>query len=67
MSCPQAYQIKLTYQNNVWLAQNYWYTPGTLNFMTLQGQENKTPIDTLDRASTIRLNSVCGLNFQLPE
>jgi len=69
--CSQAngqllYQIKLTYQDSIWLAQNYWYTAGTLNFTTLQGQQNKTPIDTIDRALTFQLNNACGLNFQFP-
>lgn len=69
-SCPQAngtplYQIKLTYQSDVWLAQNYWYTAGTLNFITLQGEQNKTPISSIDRALTFQLNRDCGVNFQL--
>jgi len=69
-SCPQAngallYQIKLTYQNNIHLAQKYWYTPGTLNFITVQGEENKTPIDTIDPV-TFQLNQSCGMNFTLP-
>jgi hypothetical protein len=68
-SCPQVngmplYQIKLTYQSDVWLAQKYWYTPGTLNFITLQGEEKKTPIDSIDAGLTDRLNRACGLSFQ---
>jgi hypothetical protein len=70
-SCLQAngkpyYLIKLTYQNNVWVAQDYWYTAGTLNFITLQGEQNKTPISTIDRALTFQLNRDCGVIFQLP-
>jgi hypothetical protein len=70
-SCPQTNGrpldlIKLTYQDKVWLTQDYWYTPGTLNFVTLQGELNKTPIDSIDRAATTQLNRVCGVNFQLP-
>jgi len=70
-SCPQAngkplYVIKLTYQNNAWLAQDYWYTAGTLNFITLQGEQNKTPIGSIDRALTYQLNRDCGVIFQLP-
>jgi hypothetical protein len=70
-SCPQAngkplYLIKLTYENNVWVAQDYWYTAGTLNFITLQGEQNKTPIDSIDRALTLQLNRDCGVAFQLP-
>jgi hypothetical protein len=70
-SCPQAngkplYLIKLTYQNNAWVAQDYWYTEGTLNFITLQGEQNKTPISSIDRALTFQLNRDCGVVFQLP-
>jgi len=70
-SCPRSngeplYLIKLTYQNNVWVAEDYWYTEGTLNFITLQGEQNKTPIDSIDRALTIQLNRDCGVVFQLP-
>ena len=70
-SCPQTSGrpldlIKLTYQDKVWLAQDYWYTPGTLNFVTLQGELNKTPISSIDLAVTVQLNRVCGVNFQLP-
>jgi hypothetical protein len=70
-SCPQAngkplYLIKLTYQNNAWVAQDYWYTAGTLNFITLQGEQNKTPISSIDRALTYQLNRECGVVFQLP-
>jgi len=70
-SCPQAngrplYLIKLTYQNNAWVAQDYWYTAGTLNFLTLQGEQNKTPISSIDRALTFQLNRDCGVGFQLP-
>jgi hypothetical protein len=69
--CPQAngqplFLIKLTYGNQVWMSQNYWYTADTLNFITLQGQQNKTPISSIDRDATFRLNSACGLNFQWP-
>jgi len=70
-SCPQGngtplYLIKLTYQNNVWAAQNYWYTAGTLNFVTSQGEQKMTPINSIDRAATIQLNRDCGLVFQFP-
>jgi hypothetical protein len=69
--CPQAngrpfYLIKLTYDNGAWLSQNYWYTADTLNFITVKGQQNKTPISTIDWDATFQLNGQCGLNFQLP-
>jgi hypothetical protein len=70
VSCPQAngapvYQIKLTYSNEIWLTTNYWYTAGTLNFMTMQGEVKKTPINSIDPI-TLQLNQACGLNFQGP-
>ena len=70
-SCPQAngkplYLIKLTYANNVWVAQDYWYTSDTLSFVTVQGEQNKTPVSSIDRAATFQLNHDCGVNFQLP-
>jgi hypothetical protein len=69
--CPQAngqplFLIKLTYGSQVWLSQDYWYTADTLNFTTPQGQQNKTPISSIDHDATFRLNSACGLNFQWP-
>jgi hypothetical protein len=71
VSCPQVngaplYQIKLTYQDNIYLAQKYWYTPGTLNFITAQGEEKKMPINTIDPV-TFQLNQSCGLNFTMPQ
>ena len=70
-SCPQTngrplYLIKLTYQDKVWLAQDYWYTPGTLNFVTSQSELNKTPVNSIDRAVTDQLNRECGVDFQFP-
>jgi len=71
-SCPQAngaplYQIKLTYQNDIWLAQNYWYRDGTLTFVTLSGEPKKTPQDSIDRALTYQLNNGCGVHFEFPK
>jgi hypothetical protein len=71
-SCAQSngtplYLIKLTYQDKIWVAREYWYTPGTLNFITWQSELNKTPISTIDRSLTFQLNQECGLNFQFPK
>jgi hypothetical protein len=60
------YLVKLTYQDKVWLARQYWFTPGTLNFITSQSELKKTPINSIDRAVTFQLNSSCGVNFQMP-
>jgi hypothetical protein len=32
----------------------------------LQGEQNKTPISSIDRALTFQLNRDCGVVFQLP-
>ncbi len=69
--CPQVngrpvYQIKLTYQNNIWVAQDYWYKDGTLMFITLQGEQKKTPANTVEPAATLTLNGRCGVASQLP-
>jgi hypothetical protein len=69
--CPESdgaplYLIKLTYEDEVWVARDYWYTAGTLNFVTFQRELNKTPISSIDRALTFQFNRACGLNFQFP-
>jgi hypothetical protein len=61
------YLVKLTYQDKIWLARQYWYTPGTLNFITSQSELKMTPIDSIDRAVTFQLNRGCGVNFVLPK
>ena len=33
-------------------------------FETVQGEEKKTPIDSVDVGLTSQLNSACGVNFQ---
>lgn len=60
------YLIKLTYDHHVWVSQDYWYTADTLNFITPQGEQNKTPISSIDGDATFRLNGECGLNFRWP-
>ena len=70
-SCPvmngmPLYLIKLTYQDKIWAARDYWYTPGTLNFVSTQSELHKTPTNTIDRGATFQLNRGCGINFQFP-
>ncbi len=55
------------YQKNIWVTQDYSYAEGNLIFKTLQGEEKKTPIRSIDRALTLQLNRNCGLSFQLPQ
>jgi len=70
-SCLQAngrpvYLIKLTYQDRVYMAVDYWYTPGTFNFVTAQSEVKMTPIGSIDRGATVQLNRDCGVDLQLP-
>ena len=55
-----------TYQDNLLVTHDYWYTEETLNFVTIQEERIETPINSIDRALTRQLNRECGVNFQLP-
>jgi len=59
-------KVQLTYQDNLWVAHEYWYTNGILNFVTLEGEQKQTPVSSIDRAITLQLNRECDVNFQLP-
>jgi len=52
------------YQDNIWVAHDYSYTNGILNFVTQQGEQKHTPVSSVDSAITLQLNRECGLNFQ---
>jgi hypothetical protein len=55
------------YQNNIWVAHDYSYTNGILNFVTQEGEQKQTPVSSIDSAITLQLNRECGLNFQFPK
>jgi hypothetical protein len=55
------------YQDNIWVAHDYWYTKGILNFVTQEGEQKQTPVSSIDSAITLQLNRECGLNFQFPK
>jgi len=55
-----------THQENLSVAHNYWYTEGTLNFVTVQEERIEMPINSIDRTLTLQLNRECGVNFQFP-
>lgn len=59
-------KIQLTYQNNIWVANDYWYKEGTVNFVTLLGERKQTPINSINRALTLQLNRECDVNFEFP-
>jgi hypothetical protein len=60
------YLIKLKEQDNVCVAQAYWYTNQTLHFVTLEGEHKQVPVTSIDRALTLQLNNERHVEFQLP-
>ena len=60
------YLIKLKGQDNVCMAQAYWYTEQTLHFITLEGENKQVPTSSIDRALTLQLNAERHVDFQLP-
>ena len=59
-------KVQLTYQDNLWVAHEYWYSKGILNFVTLEGEQKQTPVSSIDREITLQLNRECDVNFQFP-
>ena len=55
------------YQDNIWVARDYWYMKGIINFVTQEGEQKQTPVSSIDSAITLQLNRECGLNFQFPK
>jgi hypothetical protein len=60
-------QMQLTYQNNLVVAHDYWYTEGSLNYVTMQEERIKTPINSFNWTLTLQLNRECGVDFQVPQ
>lgn len=60
-------KLQSTYQNNLSVAHDYWYTEGKLNFVTMQDERISTSISSVDRALTLQLNRECGVNLQFPK
>lgn len=57
-------KVPPTYQNNIWVAQDYSFKERTLDFTTVDGEQKKTSIGSVDRTLTLQLNRECGANFQ---
>jgi len=55
------------YQDNIWVAHDYSYTNGILNFVTQQGEQKHTPVSSVDSAITLQLNRECGVKFEFPK
>jgi len=60
------YLIALLGQDNICAAQAYWVTGNTLHFTTLESQARQAPINSIDRALTLRLNRDRHVDFLLP-
>jgi hypothetical protein len=48
-------------------ASSYRVEAGSFQFVTLDGEKKQTPVDSLDRPLTLRLNRERRVPFQLPE
>jgi hypothetical protein len=60
-------KIPPTYQNNLWVAQDYSFDAGTLKFTTVNGEQKQTSLRFVDRALTLQLNRECSANFSFPQ
>ena len=61
------YLIAFQNQSNIRAAEAYWVTDGTLHFITLQHEQRRAPLNTVDRALTTRLNRERHVDLRLPE
>ncbi len=52
----RSHKVHMTYQDNLWVTREYWYTEGIFNFVTLEGEQKRTPVSSVDRAITLQLN-----------
>lgn len=52
--------------HTVYAARAYWVEDGTLHYITIQGDENSTSLDLVDRALSQRLNRDRRVAFGLP-
>jgi hypothetical protein len=60
-------KIPPTYQDNIWIVRDYSYSEGTLSFATIEGEQKKTSINSVDRALTLQLNRECDVTFRYPQ
>jgi hypothetical protein len=60
------YLIAFKGQNNIRAAQAYWVTGDIFHFVTLQGEQRQSPVNSIDRALTSRLNRDRHIDFRLP-
>lgn len=59
--------ITLLQLKNGWMygLTDYWVEGGNLHYVTNYGGKNSIPLDQIDLATTIRLNSERGVEFAL--
>jgi hypothetical protein len=60
------YLIAFKNQENIRAAEAYWVEGSTLHYVTLQHEQRQSPLDSVDRALTYRLNRERHLDFRLP-
>jgi len=49
------------------VADDYGYSKGILNFLTLEGERKNMPVGSIDRVLTLQVNRECGVNFEFPK
>ena len=64
-SQPTTYLIALNH-DDIRLAEQYWVKSGTLYYLMADHQERTVPVNSLDLALTMRLNSERNVAFSLP-
>ena len=62
---PITYLIALK-NDGIRIAEQYWVKNGTLYYLLADHQQRTVPVDSLDLALTIRLNSERNVEFYLP-
>ena len=62
---PTTYLIALNH-DDIRIAEQYWVKNGTLYYLMADHQERTVPVDSLDLALTMRLNSERNVAFSLP-
>jgi hypothetical protein len=60
------YLIAFKGQDNIRAAEAYWIEGNTLHYVNLQHEQKQTPLDSVDRAFSERLNRGRRVDFRLP-
>jgi hypothetical protein len=63
---PVIYLIAFKNQDNIRAAEAYWMEGETLHYVTLEHAHKQAPLDSIDRAFSIKLNRQRRVDFRLP-